>query len=301
MKYSNYRVIENTSYEQGSSLRELQLELSASELDELASCAKFVAYQAAEVVLDIYSSSADIKVQLKADQTPVTKADLASDQRIITELKKNTSFPIITEEHPLDFVDRKDRKLVWLVDPLDGTQNFVNRDGQFSILISLLYQGSPIVGVVSVPALNEMYFGYYRGGAYLETERGTEQEKSTQITHPHQSRKLKAVLSSLPSVGGKQREEEFCVANDIEAEQIFRLGSSLKLAHLARGDYDLTARFDVLSEWDTAAADCLLAEANCQLRDVITNEPIQYNARETLGLSGYTVLRSDYQFQEIKS
>lgn len=288
MKYPTYKIAKSEAIEP----RQLTTELTASELAELCECAQTVAASASEVILDIYSSSAEIVAQIKKDQTPVTKADMASDERIIAGLKKHTRFPIVTEEHPLDISDRKDRKSVWLVDPLDGTQNFINRDGQFSVLISLLHFNTPVIGVVAIPQLNEIYYGYYRGGAFRKSQGCRPQA----ICHQHPERELKAVLSSLPSKGGREREEEFCSENGIEQQQMYRIGSSIKLAKLAEGEYDLTVRFDVLSEWDTAAADCLLSESACHLKDVLTNKPIAYNQRESLGLPGYMVIRSDYDF-----
>lgn len=269
----------------------LTIEHSRSELQELCECAIEVGQQAAEVVHDIYQSSADLGVELKADQTPVTKADKAADQLIISQLRKYTRLPIVTEEHPLDISERRDRPSLWMVDPLDGTQNFITRDGQFAVLIALLHHNVPLVGVVCVPTTGESYAAFHQGGAQHISAQG----KVRTVKHSLLDRELLAVLSNAPSAEGREREERFCQNNAIAPEHISRVSSAFKLARLAQGDFDLTVRFDRLGEWDIAAADCLLAESGCVVTDVCTGQAIAYNARASLHLPGYAALRSDFE------
>lgn len=250
------------------------------------------ASKAAEVILDIYYSRGDLLVEIKADQSPVTKADRAADQLIIQALRKHSSFPVVTEEQPLDIADRKDRKSVWLVDPLDGTQNFINRDGQFSVLICLLHLNQPAIGVVIAPDSQQSFRAYRGGGAWYAADG----KVPIRVRQGYPKRPLQLVLSSLPSANGRLREEQFVTTNALQPHQVTRVGSALKLGNIAMGKFDATIRFDPLGEWDVAAADCILSEADCQMKDVLTNRPIAYNERDSLLLPGYMVSRADYEF-----
>jgi 3'(2'), 5'-bisphosphate nucleotidase len=269
-------------------------ELPYLELRDLTELAKEAASTASTILKDIYYSKTNLHIEQKKDLTPVTRADKASDESIISLLKKHTSFPVITEEHPLSYTDRLNEDTLWLVDPLDGTQNFINRDGQFSILIALIHKGQPAIGVIAIPERDEVFSAFSGGGAFLNKQ-GVEPVK---INHDHLDRPLKAVLSSLPSEGGLEREMEFCKDNQINDEQISRIGSAIKLAEIARGIFDFTVRFDVLYEWDTAAADCILSESSCRLKDILSNTPIIYNSRDSMKMKGYMAIRSDYDLMK---
>ena len=261
-------------------------------LEELCVCAKQLSAGAGSILMEIYESEEDLKTELKGDDSPVTRADRAVDTFLVKELLANTPYQVVTEESPLTAGKRKSLSTYWLIDPLDGTKNFINKDGQFSILIALIENGRPVIGIVEAPAQKEVYWASLGQGAWFATESSEPQN----ITHSHVERPWKVVLSSMPSTEGRAFEEAFCARNAIKQSQVSRVGSAYKLNLLARGDFDITVRFDPMGEWDIAAADCILSEAGCSMFDINKNIPVEYNARESLLMPGYLVCRADLEF-----
>jgi len=126
-----------------------------------------IAREASLAILDIYET--DFNVDIKDDNSPVTKADLVSNEIIISGLSKISDYPILTEESPVDYEIRKDWNRFWLVDPLDGTKDFIAKNGEFTINIALIENHKPILGVVLIPVTNDVYYAEFGNGAFNNT------------------------------------------------------------------------------------------------------------------------------------
>lgn len=249
---------------------------SASLLPQLVRIAR----EAGEVILNIYDRADPIQVSQKNDLTPVTEADLAAHQLICTSLARLTpEIPILSEESPGDQIrDRQQWPRYWLVDPLDGTKEFLKRNGEFTVNIALIENHTPTLGVVHAPAIQTSYAGCVRTRSAFKSEgHGRKIALKTRTLTPF--RPLALVVS-----------RSHCDPRiDAYIEQIKRLtpvsvtpmGSSLKLCLIAEGMADLHLRIGPTSEWDTAAAQAVL-EAAGGLVCNLTSEPLQYNRKPTL-------------------
>lgn len=228
-----------------------------------------LARQAGAAIMEIYQSD-DFGVQLKADHTPLTKADLASNRIIVDGLKHLSDLPIISEEADHDSFGSDD---FWLVDPIDGTKEFINRNGQFTVNIGLIKHGEPVLGVVYVPAKGLLYAGAAGLGAYKLDEDGTR----TDITAEFKGR-IPVVVAS------RSHRDEHLAAflQELGDYTEITMGSSLKICLVAEGAAAVYPRFAPTSLWDTAAADAVLRAAGGMMRRADTDEPLAYRPTETL-------------------
>ncbi len=212
-----------------------------------------------------YFNSKKTDINIKDDGSPVTIADLESEQYIVSELKKNFSYPIVTEENPIEYDIRKDWDQFWLIDPLDGTENFINNNDGFTVNIALIRKGRPILGVVYAPVLDLTYSAQIDSGA---------KKNGVSIYNNSKRNKLIAADSSYNS---STQTREFFRVNKID--QILNIGSSLKLCSLADGSIDVYPRFNGTKEWDTAAAHIICKEAGCKILDIETKKELIYNKK----------------------
>ena len=245
-------------------------------LERLAS----IAAVAGETVMTFYETSAG--VDRKEDSSPVTAADRAAHACIVQELVDwDSGTPIISEEGALPAFDqRRDWKRFWLVDPLDGTKEFVSGNGEFTVNIALIVDGEPVLGVVGAPALNTIFLaargcGSWRcvsGGAFEPLRWRAEVNPSEAVrvveSRSHWSPELEAFLATLGQV-----------------ERI-KLGSSLKFCRVAEGTADLYPRFGRTMEWDVAAGDCVYR--NSGPRGQQRPSPFIYN-QPTLSTPGFVI------------
>lgn len=243
---------------------------------ELADAQKVgeIARAAADVILPIYHS--DFNVRTKADASPVTAADLAA-QRVILECLKRLlpELPVIAEEaRAAEWSQRRDWPRYWLVDPLDGTREFVKRNGEFTVNIALIDNHRSVLGAVLAPVTGELYVAARDAGAWLQPQVGAPwQRLSTRpLAHP-------AVLAGSRS-HGKLPASALDVLLGAD-HQLMSMGSSLKFCLIARGIADVYLRLGATSEWDTAAAQCVLQEAGGSLMD-LRGETFAYNRKESL-------------------
>ncbi len=213
----------------------------------------------------------------KPDNSPLTDADLAS-HAILVEGLRQFGLPVLSEESPPDaFSDRLGWDEFWLVDPLDGTKEFIERTGEFTINIALIRQHRACFGLIAVPLRGEIYAGE-PGRAAAKYQEGQWQ--------PIQCRKLSASMPLVVLTSRRHRGDklEACLqglqghAGGVEREY---MGSALKFCVLAEGKADFYPRFSPCSEWDTAAGQALLEGAGGQLLD-LEGAPLQYNARQDL-------------------
>ena len=238
----------------------------------LATKVAYLAERAAVAILDVYDS--EFAVEQKDDRSPLTAADLASHHIIVEGLAALTpDVPILSEESSgIAWSTRSRWSRYWLVDPLDGTREFVKRNGEFTVNVALIEEHRPTLGVVQVPVTGELAAAWRGGGTWI----GRPGEKA---------RHVKTRRRTTPLVAAGSRSH----ASAHETELLARLGhcaklplgSSLKFLRLASGEADLYIRLGPTSEWDTAAGQCVLEEAGGAVLDM-QGEPLRYNTRQTL-------------------
>lgn len=241
-------------------------------LEYLCMIACDIARHAGQKIIEIYNSEYD--VEKKDDKTPVTTADLIAHKIIMEGLAELTpDIPILSEESTaIPFETRKTWQRYWLVDPLDGTREFIKHNDEFSVNIALIDQHKSILGVVYAPVFKSTYFAWKNGGAY-KTEPGKSQ---TQINvRPLKNKPIIAGSRSHASEKLKTYLEE------IGDHELISMGSSLKSCLIAEGKADLYPRLGLTSEWDTAAAQCVVEEAGGHMTQ--TNmQPLRYNTKDSL-------------------
>ncbi len=232
-----------------------------------------IAREAAELILTIYQRSFD--VEHKEDNTPVTEADIAADQLICAGLTRLCpDIPIISEEgDSLAFSERSQWARCWLVDPLDGTREFIKGSGDFTVNIALIDQGEAVLGVILAPVTGDVYFAARGFGAYKQKASGARTGLLVRACDPR-----RITITAGNSAYGP-RFTQFL--NQFPRRQLLRAGSSLKSCFVAEGRADIYLRYGPTSEWDTAAAQCIVEEAGGQITDA-EFKPLRYNRRETL-------------------
>ncbi|MFT2098370.1 3'(2'),5'-bisphosphate nucleotidase CysQ [Marinomonas sp. 2405UD66-6] len=247
-----------------------------------------IIHDAADVIMDIYQR-ADLGVEQKSDDSPVTAADLAAHNVILAGLKTLTpDIPVLSEESrgaAVTFEERSKWSILWVVDPLDGTKEFIKRNGEFSINIALVENGEPIVGMVYLPTTTEGYFGVTRSWKDLPTGaikwQGNEYE-SINVREPREP-----IIAMTSRSHGPALPKDLKETLKLTYEQVRELpkGSSIKGCRIAEGIADLHLRRGPTSEWDTAAQQAIIEAAGGMLVTP-TGKPFRYNQRETL-LNGH--------------
>lgn len=251
----------------------MSLELNSTELNALADPVSELARHAGAAILDVYAGNFD--VTNKADSSPLTIADLRSHEIIVKGLSALTpQIPILSEEaSDISFDERKRWNRYWLVDPLDGTKEFVSRNGEFTVNIALIDQHSAVLGAVYVPVKDTLYLGVQQQGAYKQV--GSQPRVAIRTSSP--------ANSPLRLVGSRSHRDSTLDQHlsKLEPCEFVAVGSSLKFCLVAEGLADLYPRFGPTSEWDTAAAQAVVEAAGGA---VVTLEgsPLQYNAKSEL-------------------
>lgn len=238
------------------------------------------AKSAGEEILKIYH--ADFEVYTKKDESPVTTADLASN-KTIQEYLIQTQIPILTEEEDFGSYElRKDLPLLWLVDPLDGTKEFISKEKDFAINIALIQHNKPIFGLIYIPFKREVYYAMHGEGAFLL-------KGNDKIKLPLNSRNDKYVFLKSRSHPDSKLEEYIGKLKRKHTDLDVRIvGSSVKFCEIALGNADEYTRFNPTMEWDTAAGQVLMNEIGKQLIDLSTGKEMVYN-RKNLKNNGFTV------------
>ncbi len=238
-------------------------------LDEIIAIAK----QAGKAIMAVYEHG--IEVQHKQDNSPLTQADLAAHHIIESGLATLVpELPVLSEESAaIPYATRRQWSNYWLVDPLDGTREFIKRNGEFTVNIALIVNHRPVMGVVYAPALNLLFYAAEGQGAFRQLGSKEPQQirartfDSTQVT----------VAGSRSHAG----EELIRFLDRMGPHMLISMGSSLKICLVAEGRADVYPRLGLTSEWDTAAAQCVLQEAGGRLIDLEGN-PFRYNLKESL-------------------
>lgn len=218
--------------------------MSKINIKELTTLAKKASLEAGKAILEIYNS-ADFGVEIKGDDSPLTKADQAAHKVIVSFLEK-TGLPILSEEgRAIPYEERKNWEYFWMVDPLDGTKEFIKKNGEFTVNIALIHAGKPVLGVVYAPVLEWLYWGNGEEGAWkqesllspikLEKPANTE-VKTIVASRSHLSPDTQKFIDQYPGA------------------EVISMGSSLKFMLVAEGKAQIYPRFAPTMEWDTAAA-----------------------------------------------
>jgi len=227
-----------------------------SHLDYLDS----LAIDAGDAIMEVYQK--DIGVQYKLDHSPLTEADLSANRVILKGLKKTyPDVPILTEEGVGDFKGPNNEGYYWLIDPLDGTKEFIKGNGEFTVNIALIHQGEPILGIVYAPAKNIIYRGALGFGAFKRE--GMEPIKAIGV--------VKHVPGSTWKVAGSRSHTDVATNEWLKAlgsYSLISMGSSLKMCLIAEGVAHIYPRLGLTSLWDTAAAHIILKEAGGEIRDL---------------------------------
>ncbi len=237
-----------------------------------------IAIRAGAEILEVYHADSSIQVDFKADASPITEADRRAHDYIAKALAVlYPDIPILSEESTaIDYEVRRRWKLYWLVDPLDGTKEFISRNGEFSVNIALIKDGNPILGVIHVPVLGITYSGQKGLGA---TKRLLGEEPLA-----IQSRPLGSPVRVVASRHHRGEDVDRLIASlaaSLGQPEIVSMGSSLKMCLLAEGAADFYPRLGPTSEWDTAAAHAILNAAGGELFD-LDFKPLRYNQKNSL-------------------
>lgn len=232
-----------------------------------------IAKEAGDRILEVYET--DFTVQQKDDKSPLTAADLAANQAIVSGLAELTpEIPVLSEESAaVPFEERGGWHCYWLIDPLDGTREFVKRNGEFTVNIALIQGHRPVMGVVYVPVTGLTYYACQGMGAHKR-----EPGKNDQRIHVCKLTDGPIVVAGSRSHRGDSLNR--FLAN-IGEHEIISMGSSLKICLVAEGKADVYARLGLTSEWDTAAAHCVVEEAGGFVTE-LTMQPLRYNTKESI-------------------
>lgn len=242
------------------------------------------AIEAGKATLEYFGKQAGHS--FKADQSPLTLADLESN-RIIESYLQTTQIPIISEESPLpDFQQRRSWVQVWLVDPLDGTREFIHNRGEYTVNIALVEQGAPVMGVVYVPVQDVMYYSVKGSGAFkIEKASALVLEEAFQLAISLPCTKIVNKTIVVASKSHLSSETSDFIRNlSVKPEEIEiqQYGSSLKLCKLAEGVAHIYPRMGNTMEWDIAAGHAILEEAGCRLATYPGYGKMHYNKESLL-------------------
>jgi len=248
-------------------------EINHQDLSKLVDEIKQICLEAGDRILEIYET--DFSVETKQDDSPLTAADMAAHNIICAALSKLTpTTPIVSEESSqISFSERQSWDQYWLVDPLDGTREFVKRNGEFSVNIALIEKGRSILGVIYIPVTRIIYSASLNNGAYKH-ERNKE---------PTQIFSKKTDLNNITVAGSRSHgnEQQQAFIAKLNNPEILAIGSSLKFCLVAEGAADIYPRFGPTSEWDSGAAQCIVEESGAIVVD--TNfKTLEYNTKESL-------------------
>ncbi len=253
--------------------------LSADEENRLLCLALKAAARAAKVIMDVYQSPLDMGVVQKSDNTPVTRADMASNAEIAAVLAPS-HLPILSEEtaHE-DYSVRSRHPLMWVVDPLDGTKEFIKRNDMFSVCIALVADHRPVLGVIAVPAVGSVYFT--RGGFSWRASLSDEGETSDEVRLPITFGPVPHVVLGSVSHPGAATDRVMDILRTRVADwadvSLVGVGSSIKQCMLAEGAAALYPRSGTTMEWDTAAGQAIMEAAGGGLIRVDSGLPLDYN------------------------
>ncbi|MCP3907573.1 MAG: 3'(2'),5'-bisphosphate nucleotidase CysQ [Oceanicoccus sp.] len=258
------------------------MSIGQQETERIAEQLLLLCRQAGRAIVEVYSADKPVAVELKLDDSPVTEADTRSHDIFLKGLAELTpQWPVLSEEQALpDFTERSQWPCYWLVDPLDGTREFIDRTGEFTINIALIENHRPVLGVVYIPLEQAAYLGFVEQGRALRIDSGGRREIAVSAATPALNDSVRVISSS--RYGGA--EFESCItklAGHFQQVERVTAGSALKFCRLAEGAADIYPRFSPCCEWDTAAGQAVLEAAGGSLVDIEFN-PLVYNRQSSV-------------------
>jgi 3'(2'), 5'-bisphosphate nucleotidase len=232
-----------------------------------------IAKEAGNAIMQVYKQ--DFEVEYKQNSSPLTLADKKANDIIEDGLNQlSVSFPILSEEgKEIPYEDRKHWEYFWLVDPLDGTKEFVKRNGEFTVNIALICKDTSVLGVVYAPALDVCYWAKQDEGAFKDGQKlplKIVNQRNTYkivVSRSHMSNETQAFINTIDT--SKEKE-------------LISIGSSLKICLVAEGEADIYPRLAPTMEWDTGAAHAIASECYCQIVSYPDKSPLKYNSNKTL-------------------
>lgn len=248
------------------------------DLEALLILAIQAAEEASREILKVYESD-DFGEEAKGDKSPLTRADKNAHARIVSILKA-TGLPVLSEEgKEIPFEERRYWKHFWMVDPLDGTKEFIKRNGEFTVNIALIRKNAPILGVVAVPVADEIYYATEGNGAFVRRD-GTDHKLGRRPVVDLQTEGLRVVGSR-----SHMNEETQAFISRLRNPDLVTAGSSLKFMLLATDKADVYPRYAPTMEWDTAAAHAIVVETGYNVYQAGRTEPLRYNKESLLNPS----------------
>lgn len=242
-----------------------------------------------ELILEIYNSS-DFGVEIKEDNSPVTKADKAADKKIREIL--STAFPLysLLTEESIDDKNRLKNDYVWIVDPIDGTKDFVAKNGEFTVNIGLSYKHKAVLGVILVPVTGEIYYAVEGQGSYYL------KNKDAKPVKIHCNDKVKNVTTLVSNFHSNQTEMDMIKKHSDIITHQRKLGATLKGCAIAKGEAEMSYRFSSnTKEWDTCAMQVIVEEAGGYLLK-FDGTPICYNREDVYNKDGYIICNRKENF-----
>lgn len=245
---------------------------------------KRAAVKAGEAIMEIYNSH-EIDVEYKDDRSPLTKADRQANRIIVDMLSGEFPDYAILSEEEKDNKERLQNDYCFVVDPLDGTKEFIKRNGQFTVNIALTYKGKAVMGVIYVPVTEELYWASENSGAFLtvHTMNGVHGETNK----IHVSDKKDDIRVVMSSSHGCEEMDRLIQKNNLV--NYVKIGSSLKGCIVAKGDAEIYYRFNPTMEWDTAAMQCIAEEAGAIFRQMDDTE-MRYNRENCRNEKGFYII-----------
>ncbi|WP_335965896.1 3'(2'),5'-bisphosphate nucleotidase CysQ [Galbibacter sp. PAP.153] len=239
-------------------------------------------------IMEVYNG-ADFDVSLKADNSPITKADKQAN-KIITQILSTTGIPIISEENSIiDYKIRKHWEQCWIVDPLDGTKEFVKRNGEFTVNIALVKNQKPILGVVYVPVTKALYYGIVPKEKAYKTILDNPSEEffisGQELSGPEKNSSIIKIVGSRSHMSSATKGIISAIKKGSKKVEMVSVGSSLKFCLLAEGKATVYPRYSPTMEWDTAAGHALCSAVGLRVLNAETQDPLRYNKKELINPS----------------
>ena len=255
-------------------------------MQNLLNTAITAALEAGKAILEIYNSG-EFDVEIKGDSSPLTKADIASHDVLMSFLKES-SIPVLSEEgKAISYEERKDWKQLWIIDPIDGTKEFIKRNGEFTVNIALIENQKTLIGVIFVPATGDLYFSTKEMGSFKVIVNLENFDVDSLILNGNKLPLLQKnnTFTIVASRSHMSLETEIYVQemrNKYGKVNLISKGSSLKLCMVAEGIANCYPRFAPTMEWDTAAGQAICEHAGFEVIDWVTKQKMLYNRKELL-------------------
>lgn len=277
------------------------------EKEKLLKKVREAAVEAGIAIMEVYSDCSDMQVEYKEGDMPLTAADKAANRIIVDRMKKEFPEYALLSEEEKDDKERLKNPFCFVIDPLDGTKEFIKRNGQFTVNIALSHEHESIMGVIYVPVTGELYYAFRGEGAWLikldaenifRETRGMDAEsvhgyvenllddvsKAERLKVSDRTEDIRVVMSS--SHGCREMElllEKYNLTNFV------KMGSSLKGCVIAKGEAEVYYRHNPTMEWDTAAMQCIVEEAGAVFRQM-DGSPMRYNRENSLNDKGFYII-----------